>query len=574
MRWISGWLCLALPLGGQGISPSIQTVLLTTPLALPLVGPGAELREIAEVRMNSAARIVLLGRYAPTRTATTLATGLFELAGGDLTPLLLDQQQTSLGGSTVYSDLRQLALNDSGTIVAAARAGGRNLVLRIQGSTLATLEAENAWGLNNRGEALVGERGGLRVWSASGVRRVAESGGAWQGITGGAINDAGQVVFAGRGVWLVEGSSVRALAQYRDLIPGLFPQTFVAFANPVISEHGAVAFAAQTRGRVPGFPAGYNSEGVFVWRAGDWSVAGPSGFAFSASDKLVYAAPPRPAFDGLGNVYWSAQVGSAPVVLRWRPGPGLEVFAQSALSLVPTGAGLLLLAGRERIELLSTLGLSNGATPGRLTTRLAEGSIATLFAPGAGEPVPAAATGLPLPRRLGGVEVLVGGRPAPLFYAGGEQVNFQVPAGLAGNQLVRAVRAGSVRGLGLLTPQANPALFAVVTNQDGSVNSPWSAAPRSSALTLYGTGVRPTASLSDGEPAPASGQPLFYTSTTPTVWIGGARAQVLFSGLTPGLVGVWQINVMVPAAPPTLSGAPVRVWYDGIETNTITAAVR
>jgi uncharacterized protein (TIGR03437 family) len=339
-----------------------------------------------------------------------------------------------------------------------------------------------------------------------------------------------------------------------------------------------VAFAGQTTGRVPGFPAGFNSQGVFVWRDGALTAAGPSAFAFSVSEKLAYPAPPRPAFDGGGNVYWSAQLGAAPAVLRWRPDPGLDaplaVFARTALTLIPARSGLMLLAGAERVEVLSTLGLSNGATPGRLTTALAEGSIATLFAPGAGEPAPAAATSLPLPRRLGGVELLVGGRRAPLFYAGGDQVNFQVPVGLVGNQLVRAMRAGMQRGLGLLTPQANPALFPVAANQDGIANSPSNAAPRNSALTLYGTGVRTPASPADGEAVPESGQPLFYTSTTPTVWIGPARAQVLFSGLAPGLVGVWQVNVIVPAAAPALSGAPVRVWYDGIETNTVAVAVK
>ena len=52
-----------------------------------------------------------------------------------------------------------------------------------------------------------------------------------------------------------------------------------------------------------------------------------------------------------------------------------------------------------------------------------------------------------------------------------------------------------------------------------------------------------------GQPSPAS--PLPQTTTTPTVTIGGVNAPVGFSGLAPGIVGLYQVNVTLPASVPS-----------------------
>jgi uncharacterized protein (TIGR03437 family) len=50
---------------------------------------------------------------------------------------------------------------------------------------------------------------------------------------------------------------------------------------------------------------------------------------------------------------------------------------------------------------------------------------------------------------------------------------------------------------------------------------------------------------------PASGDPAttkvyVETTTTPTVTIGQQNAQVIFSGLTPGALSLYQVNAIVP----------------------------
>jgi uncharacterized protein (TIGR03437 family) len=55
---------------------------------------------------------------------------------------------------------------------------------------------------------------------------------------------------------------------------------------------------------------------------------------------------------------------------------------------------------------------------------------------------------------------------------------------------------------------------------------------------------------------------------TPTVTIGGTKATVSFSGLAPGFVGLYQINVEVPA---TLAAGnqPVVVEVSGASSNSV-----
>jgi uncharacterized protein (TIGR03437 family) len=57
------------------------------------------------------------------------------------------------------------------------------------------------------------------------------------------------------------------------------------------------------------------------------------------------------------------------------------------------------------------------------------------------------------------------------------------------------------------------------------------------------------------------------------VTIGGVNAQVAFSGLAPGFVGLWQLNVKIPDNAPTGNAVPLVISIGEKISRTTTVAV-
>jgi len=129
-----------------------------------------------------------------------------------------------------------------------------------------------------------------------------------------------------------------------------------------------------------------------------------------------------------------------------------------------------------------------------------------------------------------GVTVLFGSTPGVVLAADAQQVVVQAPVSLVGLTSVQIqvnVQGNSIASIPAPIAAAAPGLFSAAANSDGTLNSPASPAPRSSIVTLYGTG--------EG----ASGLPISVT-------IAGAAAEVLYAGPAPGYPGLLQLNVRVP----------------------------
>jgi hypothetical protein len=125
--------------------------------------------------------------------------------------------------------------------------------------------------------------------------------------------------------------------------------------------------------------------------------------------------------------------------------------------------------------------------------------------------------------------------------------------------------------------------FVAGLNQDGTLNGSPAAgtkalpAHRGTVVQLFGSANglfldEQDLRAASGFTPSASGSPLFYTTSLPEVRIGGAAVQVLFSGLAPGLSGVWQINVLIPSDAP-VGSMPVTINYEGDELTSVDLAI-
>lgn len=216
---------------------------------------------------------------------------------------------------------------------------------------------------------------------------------------------------------------------------------------------------------------------------------------------------------------------------------------------------------------------------------VAPGSLAAVFG---SFPVVASTTNAsPWPVALGGLSMKFNSTAAPLYFAGSTQANVQVPWEMAGQTTASVIAsAGSTSSAAQSATIASvaPGLFAlngsgsgqgaIVDNASGKVvDSTNPAKHGTSILQIYATGLG-AVSNQPATGAPASLTQFSNTTLTPSVTIGGVDVgKPLFSGLAPGFIGLYQVNVQVPAGVQTGSAVPVQLTINGVQSNTVTIAV-
>jgi uncharacterized protein (TIGR03437 family) len=207
----------------------------------------------------------------------------------------------------------------------------------------------------------------------------------------------------------------------------------------------------------------------------------------------------------------------------------------------------------------------------------------------------ATATTLPLPLTLGGTRVLVKDsagveRPAPLFFVWSAQINYQIPPGTAagaatvtiqtddGNMSVGTVQINSVApglfsansngtgwatGLVLRVLAGNQQRYETIAKYD-PVTKKFIAVPIDLGgatdqvyLVLYGTGLRQRSSLS-----------------TVSCKLSGVTTTVVYAGKQGGLVGVDQLNLLLPRTLVGRGEVEVVVTVDGRQANPLKVQIK
>ena len=210
---------------------------------------------------------------------------------------------------------------------------------------------------------------------------------------------------------------------------------------------------------------------------------------------------------------------------QWTPGTAADNDLQLSVASFP--AVFLTMHAGSAVPVISSVVNSASFEPG-----IAAGALQTIFG-----------------AHLAGAQLLLNGAPIPVNYTGGSQVNFYVPPDtrLGGGTLTVQGISGEQASTGVTVTSLQPGILAVAPIAG------------SNDLAIYGTGFGPTAAGADG---------LQHTILTPTVFVGAVPVQPLFSGLSPGTPGLYQINVAIP---PGLSPGPqdILVSVNMAHSNTV-----
>ena len=179
---------------------------------------------------------------------------------------------------------------------------------------------------------------------------------------------------------------------------------------------------------------------------------------------------------------------------------------------------------------------------------------------------------LPLPLNLAGVSATVNGQPAPLSYVSPGQLNIQVPFETSVGPAVLGVNNnGQVASFPFQVAFAAPGVF---TAGDGAL-APTSSGKSGDILLAFVTGagvVTPSLKTGESPSAQTAVADLPKALSLVQVTVGGVPAKVQFAGVASGLVGMIQVNFVIPDGV-TAGPQPVVVSVGGIPAPPATVTI-
>ena len=187
---------------------------------------------------------------------------------------------------------------------------------------------------------------------------------------------------------------------------------------------------------------------------------------------------------------------------------------------------------------------------------------------------------LPLPANFRGVQLVIGGLSAPLFYVSKSQLVVQIPTELVPNKTYSAlVLAGDQytlpQNIDLTPVTPGTVAFAdgtlVAQHADAGLVDVGRPAKPGETLTIYLVGMGATTpAVPSGDAAPSDA--LAKVLADVAVTVDGQPAHISYAGLTPGGVGLYQINFAVPLGAKT-GRLDVGITEAGVPANATTLIV-
>jgi len=528
---------------------------------------------------------------AQTPTATSLAapTGIAVAADGTL-------YVADAGNNRVLQFPRPV--NQSGRITPSAVIGQTNFTSSVSAATSATsLKTPGGLAIGPNGDLFVADSGNNRVLEfpagggtgaaavrvygqpgmSSGAPPTQISAGTLTAPQGIFVDQQSNLYVADSGANRVLVYSNTAQAQSTEAASAVIGQADFSGTPGGVSFNAPFGVAVDSTGNVWVADNGNNRVLEFTWPG------------YLAGGAAAAAAIGQPNASG-SNPDWDSTNGLATADSLYGPA-AVFLDRQNTLYVGDPGNNRLL-------QFLKPLALVNGATL-QSGVPIATGSIATLFGSGLATDT-GTSTGSTWPLSMVNRQVVVNDQMlAPLYYASPTQMNFQLPSGTPAGQQRIAVRLADtnelVAGGSILAAAVAPGIFtltetgsgqAAVRNADYSINAANNPAAVGSTIQIYGTGQGPVSpAVPDGTAAPSV--PLSWTVAQATsnaqtcfatqavcVAIGSAFGTVQYTGLAPGEIGLWQINVTIPSGIVTGSAVGVRVVIDGVASNLVTIAVK
>jgi uncharacterized protein (TIGR03437 family) len=262
----------------------------------------------------------------------------------------------------------------------------------------------------------------------------------------------------------------------------------------------------------------------------------------------------------------------------------IDAAGTNAYAITASGLSIIPLAGptQAQMPVPSKGGAVNLAS---YTASVAPNGLLAIFGQNFGTLATPAST--PLPLIMGGTCVTLGNVALPLLLTSPEQINAQIPPGTAAGTYPLVVRSianlAASSSENVTVAKYAPAVFVDSTGQlalfhaSGQYVNTSNPATRDEPLTMYATGLGVTTggAVTAGNVSPSS--PLAVSAPV-LVYFGDpgySQAGVIvdWSGLAPGFIGVYQLNLQIPGTHLDGNALPVTISIGGISSPTTGPAV-